>query len=130
MTVVLRLALRRSLTPSSARLGNMTATAFAVVPCRPWPSGRPSSTRATSLSSRVAGLLAPGTSQLLFTLAVRDAGQGRGRRCLRGRCPALLAVAIALVVPDELLSPPLLLGAADQVGGGLALLGERVRPST
>jgi drug/metabolite transporter (DMT)-like permease len=74
----------------------------------------------------LAGAVAPGVSQLLFTHAVRDTGAAR-TAVLMGTAP-LFAVAIALVALREPLRAPLLVGAALIVAGGIALAGERVRP--
>jgi uncharacterized membrane protein len=74
----------------------------------------------------LAGAVAPGLSQLLFTHAVRDAGAAR-TAVLMGTAP-LFAVAIALGALHEPLRAPLLAGAALIVAGGIALAGERVRP--
>src|SRR5215210_1534801 len=74
----------------------------------------------------LAGAIAPGLSQLLFTHAIRDAGAAR-TSVLMGTAP-LFAVAIALVALDEPLRVPLLAGAALIVAGAVALAGERVRP--
>ncbi len=63
----------------------------------------------------LAGLLAPGGSQILFTLAVREVGAAR-TSVMVGAAP-LAAVAIALVVLDEPLRLPLVLGAIAIVGG-------------
>jgi drug/metabolite transporter (DMT)-like permease len=74
----------------------------------------------------LAGLLGPGLSQLLFTLAVREAGASRPS-VIVGTAP-LFAVAIALVFLDEPLNVGLVVGALLVVGGGLLLVGERDRP--
>jgi len=74
----------------------------------------------------LAGLLAPGGSQILFTLAVRDAGASR-TSVMVGAAP-LAAVAIALVALDEPLSAPLVVGALAIVCGGVLLAAERDRP--
>jgi drug/metabolite transporter (DMT)-like permease len=74
----------------------------------------------------LAGLIAPGGSQILFTLAIRDAGPSR-TSVLVGSAP-LVSVAIALVLLDEPLEAGLIGGAILVVGGGLLLIGERVRP--
>jgi uncharacterized membrane protein len=74
----------------------------------------------------LAGLLAPGISQILFTFAVRDAGASRASVTV-GTAP-LFAVAIALVFLDEPLVGGLVLGAALIVGGGILLASERRRP--
>jgi transporter family protein len=75
----------------------------------------------------LAGLLAPGGSQILFTLAVRDAGASRTSVTV-GAAP-LVAVAIALVFLHEPLSLPLLVGAVAIVAGGVLLAAERDRPA-
>ena len=75
----------------------------------------------------LAGVIAPGSSQILFMRAVREAGAAR-TAVLMGTAP-LATVAIALVVLGEPVSAPLLAGAALIVAGGIALAGERVRPA-
>jgi drug/metabolite transporter (DMT)-like permease len=75
----------------------------------------------------VAGLLAPGIAQILFTFGVRDAGASRTSVTV-GTAP-LFAVAIALVFLDEPLVAGLLLGAALIVGGGVLLASDRARPA-
>jgi drug/metabolite transporter (DMT)-like permease len=72
------------------------------------------------------GALAPGASQILFILAIRDAGPSRAA-ILIGTTP-LLSVAIALVALGEPLRPLLLVGTALVVAGGGALARERARP--
>ena len=74
----------------------------------------------------LAGLLGPGASQLLFTVAVRDAGPSR-TSVVVGTAP-LFSVAIALAVLSEPVKAPLLVGAVSIVAGGVLLVGERVRP--
>jgi drug/metabolite transporter (DMT)-like permease len=76
----------------------------------------------------LAGLIAPGASQLLFTLAIRAAGPSR-TSVLVGSAP-LVSVVIALALLDEPLRRPLLAGAVLIVAGGLLLIGERVRPES
>ena len=74
----------------------------------------------------LAGLLAPGGSQILFTLGVREIGASRTSVAV-GAAP-LVAVAIALVFLGEPLRAPLLLGALAVVAGGVLLAAERDRP--
>ena len=74
----------------------------------------------------LAGVLAPGASQILFTLSTREAGASR-TSVVVGTAP-LFAVAIALVALDEPASAPLIVGALLIVGGGIALASERDRP--
>jgi drug/metabolite transporter (DMT)-like permease len=75
----------------------------------------------------LAGVLAPGVSQLLFTFAVRDAGASR-TSVAAGSAP-LFAVAIALVFLDEAFVGAVILGAALIVLGGVLLVGEQRRPA-
>jgi drug/metabolite transporter (DMT)-like permease len=74
----------------------------------------------------LAGLLAPGCAQLLFVLAVREAGPSRAS-VIAGAAP-LIAVTTALIFLGEPLSAPLVIGAVLIVAGGLALITERDRP--
>ncbi len=74
----------------------------------------------------LAGVLAPGLSQVFFILAVREAGPSRAA-ILIGMVP-LISVAIALVLLDEPLRPLLLVGTGFVVGGGIVLARERERP--
>ncbi len=74
----------------------------------------------------LAGLVAPGGSQLLYVRAVREVGSSR-TAVVVGAAP-LVSVTIALAVLREPLEPGLLLGAVLIVVGGLALAGERDRP--
>ncbi|MGH3104863.1 MAG: DMT family transporter [Gaiellaceae bacterium] len=122
MTVALRYPLRAG---ADAELGALVTilTAFAVTvpfalaqgiePAGIWPFA-------------LAGLLGPGLSQLLFTLAVRDAGPSR-TSVVVGTAP-LFSVAIALAFLDEPARVPLVLGALLIVGGGVLLVRERGRP--
>jgi drug/metabolite transporter (DMT)-like permease len=74
----------------------------------------------------LAGVLAPGGSQILFTLAVREIGASRTSVAV-GAAP-LVAVVIALLFLDEPVHAPLLIGAVLVVGGGVLLAAERDRP--
>jgi drug/metabolite transporter (DMT)-like permease len=74
----------------------------------------------------LAGILAPGGSQILFTLAVRDVGASRTSVAV-GAAP-LVSVAIALLVLGEPARPLLLAGALLIVAGGLALALDSRRP--
>jgi drug/metabolite transporter (DMT)-like permease len=74
----------------------------------------------------LAGLIAPGASQILFTLALREAGPSR-TSVVVGAAP-LVAVAIALIALDEPLRAPLAAGGILIVAGGAALATERTRP--
>src|SRR6185503_6171841 len=74
----------------------------------------------------LAGLIAPGGSQVLFTLAVREIGASRTSVAL-GAAP-LVAVAIALIFLGEPVRVPLLIGAVAVVTGGVLLAAEKDRP--
>jgi drug/metabolite transporter (DMT)-like permease len=76
----------------------------------------------------LAGLLAPGGSQLLFVLAVREAGPSRAS-VITGAAP-LVAVTVAVIALDEPVRAPLIVGALLIVVGGLALVAERERPDS
>ncbi|HEY2327864.1 MAG TPA: DMT family transporter [Gaiellaceae bacterium] len=74
----------------------------------------------------LAGVLAPGGSQVLFTLAVREIGASRVSVTV-GAAP-LVAVAIALIFLGEPLRLVLVAGALAVVAGGVLLAAERDRP--
>jgi len=76
----------------------------------------------------LAGLLAPGGAQLLFVLAVREAGPARSS-VIAGAAP-LVAVTVAIVALGEPAKLPLIAGAVLIVAGGLALIAERDRPES
>jgi len=72
------------------------------------------------------GMLVPGASQVIFVLAVRDAGPSRAA-ILIGTAP-LISVLIALTLLDEPFHLALVAGTVLVVAGGAALTLERVRP--
>jgi drug/metabolite transporter (DMT)-like permease len=74
----------------------------------------------------LAGLLAPGASQILYVAAVRDAGASRTALVV-GAAP-LVSVTIALAALGEPVRAPLIVGAVLIVLGGVALTRESVRP--
>ena len=74
----------------------------------------------------LAGVLGPGGSQLLFTLAVRDAGPSRTSVTV-GTAP-LFSVAIALALLDEPAKAGVIVGALLIVVGGILLVREPGRP--
>jgi drug/metabolite transporter (DMT)-like permease len=121
MTVALRLGLRGLADAGGATLATIIpALGVAVVAAAANPDLH------GAWPFLLAGLLAPGGSQILFTLAVREAGASR-TSVMVGGAP-LVAVAIALVALDEPLRAPLVLGALAIVGGGVLLAAERDRP--
>jgi transporter family protein len=121
MTVALRLALRelddaRGATVATVCTAFVVALAAAVFQFDPrgaWPF-------------LLLGVLAPGASQILFTLAVKEVGASRTSVVVGGA--PLVAVVLALVFLDEPLQPALVLGAMGIVAGGVLLAVERDRP--
>ena len=122
MTVALRFALRRA---PDAEVGALLTILPALAVTLPFVAVQTVDLREV-WPFVLAGLLGPGLSQLLFTLAVRDAGPSR-TSVVVGTAP-LFSVAIALVFLDEPLRAGLLLGALLIVAGGFLLVGERGRP--
>jgi drug/metabolite transporter (DMT)-like permease len=127
MTVALRIGLREAPDAQLATLSTVlpalavALTAAVVEATRPAPLGVPQ-----AWPFLLAGLIAPGGSQILFTLAVRAAGPSRTSVAV-GTAP-LVAVAIAILVLGEPLRAPLFIGAVLIVAGGIALVAERGRP--
>jgi drug/metabolite transporter (DMT)-like permease len=124
MTVALRFALRRA---SGAGLGTFAtvASALAVALVALVVSGEDFG--GGDLGWFVlAGALAPTSSQLLFTYAVREVGPSR-TSVLVGTAP-LFAVAVALAALGEPVRAPLIVGALLVVCGGILLVAERGRP--
>jgi drug/metabolite transporter (DMT)-like permease len=74
----------------------------------------------------LAGMLGPGISQILFTLAIRDAGPSRTSVTV-GTAP-LFAVAIALTLLGEPAKAGVLVGGLLIVVGGIVLVHEPGRP--
>ena len=122
MTVALRFALRRA---PDAEVGALLTILPALAVTLPFVAVQTVDLREV-WPFVLAGLLGPGLSQLLFTLAVRDAGPAR--TAVGGGAAPLVSVAIALVFLDEPLRAGLLLGALLIVAGGFLLVGERGRP--
>jgi drug/metabolite transporter (DMT)-like permease len=124
-TVAIRLGLRRSPDPVHGALASaLVALGVAVL-------AGAVSVRDLPLDEvwpfALAGLLAPGLSQILFVTAVGAAGPARVSVVV-GAAP-LVSVVLAVVFLNEPLETALVLGALLIVLGGLALVGERVRPA-
>jgi drug/metabolite transporter (DMT)-like permease len=123
MTVLVRIALR---TGVAAEVGSL----FTIVPAAAVTLGVSLALGDWNIASAwpfvLAGLLAPGVAQILFTFGVRDAGASRTSVTV-GTAP-LFAVATALVFLDEPLVGGLVLGAALIVTGGILLASDRARP--
>ncbi len=127
MTVALRLALRRSPDPELGAVVTVgVAAVVALVAAAAEPAPRFARPRDLAFYA-LAGLIAPGASQLFYTLATRDAGASRTSVVVGGA--PLVAVAIAIGLLDEPVELGLVAGALLIVLGGLTLVGERIRPT-
>ena len=124
MTIAIRIALVRG---ADAEAGAVFTIAAALATTLPFVLAAGDVDVVDVWPFLLAGALGPGASQLLFTLAVRDAGPSR-TSVLVGTAP-LFSVVIALAFLDEPLDVALLLGAVLIVGGGLLLVAERTRPA-
>jgi len=122
MTVFVRLGLRRAPEPRLATLASILPALAIVLVAAAVTGG----SAVDAWPFALAGLLAPGASQILFTRAVGEVGASRASVVV-GSAP-LVAVAIALVVLGEPVSAPLIAGAVLVVGGGIALAAETGRP--
>lgn len=120
MTVAIRIGLGSGDAAGAAAAMLLCATAVAVVAALPQHDFH------RGWEFFLAGLLAPGCSQVLFTLSVKEAGPAR-TSVLVGAAP-LVAVGIALVFLDEPVRVLLVLGGLAVVCGGITLVSERDRP--
>ena len=124
MTIALRVALR----DANAEVGAFVTVLAAFVVVAAWAVLDSASFEARGLAVfALTGLLAPGGSQLLFTLAVRDAGASR-TSVVTGAAP-LFAVVLAFAVLREPFRAGLVAGAVLIVAGGTVLASERARPA-
>ena len=123
MTVLVRIALATGVPPEVGTLFTIvpacTVTGIVAVAHGDWDL-------TNAWPFVLAGLLAPGIAQILFTFAVRDAGASRTSVTV-GMAP-LIAVATALVFLDEPLVAGLVAGAALIVTGGILLASDRATP--
>jgi drug/metabolite transporter (DMT)-like permease len=124
MTVLLRPALARGADPFAGALCTVL-TALAVAAVAAWLTG--GGPVGGLWPFFLAGILGPGISQVLFLLAVRDAGASRTSATV-GTAP-LFAVCFAVVLLDEPIVAGIVAGAALIVAGGVLLAGERDRPA-
>ena len=122
MTVALRFALARE---PDAEAGAVLTIAAALLVTLPFVAAREIDLAGT-WPFLLAGVLGPGCSQLLFTLAVRDAGPSRTSVTV-GTAP-LFSVAIALVLLNEPAKAGVIAGAILIVTGGIVLVREPGRP--
>jgi drug/metabolite transporter (DMT)-like permease len=127
MTVALRFGLRRTPDAAVATLATILPALAVALVAVAVEAGRSVGLRTgDAWPFLLAGILAPGGSQIFFTLGVREAGPSRASVAV-GTAP-LISVALALIVLGEPLKGPLLLGALLIVAGGVALVSERQRP--
>ena len=124
MTVTLRYALRRGVTAETTAF-LMVLIAFVVAAAAIPITG--AGGLASCWPFLLAGIVAPGLSQVLFAYAVRDAGPARASVAV-GMAP-LVSVAIALTLLDEPAKTLVLLGAVAIVLGGIVLALEGSRPA-
>jgi drug/metabolite transporter (DMT)-like permease len=125
MTVAVRLALLRS--PDAVLGAVATALVALAVATAFVPFAAGDASRSDLALFALAGALVPGLSQLLISLAVRDAGAAR-TSVVFGAAP-LVTVVLGLALLGEPFEVPLLVGALLIVAGGTALAAERLRPS-
>ncbi len=124
MTVLVRIALRTGVPPEVGSLFTIVPAATVTLAVT---LARGNWDLASAWPFVLAGLLAPGVAQILFTFGVRDAGASRTSVTV-GTAP-LFAVATALIFLDEPLVAGLLVGAALIVTGGVVLASDRARPA-
>lgn len=124
MTVLLRVALRAG---ASAEAGTLATVLTALVVLGINVAARGEWELQRAWPFLIAGVLAPGCSQILFTAAIRDVGASRASVTI-GTAP-LFAVAIALVFLGEPVIAGVVVGAVLVVVGGALLLSERQRPA-
>ena len=124
MTVTLRQALRRGV-PADVTAFLMVLIAFGVAVAAIPVTGAGGLTSCWPFL--LAGIVAPGCSQVLFAYAVQDAGAARASVVV-GMAP-LVSVAIAFTLLGEPVKPLLLLGAFGIVLGGIVLATESGRPA-
>ena len=128
MTVALRYGLREGRAPDAELGALVTTTAAALVAAVAVMLDRedtPLSLQDAAFFA-LAGLIAPGASQLLFTRAVRDAGPSR-TSVVVGTAP-LFAAAMAIVFLNEPVEVPLVVGGFLVVAAGLMLVSDPGRP--
>jgi drug/metabolite transporter (DMT)-like permease len=128
MTVALRVALRAHPEPDVGAVASTVVAVLVAGIAAALEPGTGELARPRELAVfALAGLLAPGLSQILFVLAVRDAGASR-TAVVVGSAP-LFGATLAILLLDEPFAWPLALGALLIVGAGLLLVGESGRPT-
>jgi drug/metabolite transporter (DMT)-like permease len=128
MSVAVRFGLRGHPEPDTAAVATtffalLVAAAAAVVEAGGGQLAHPEELAVFAL----AGLLAPGVSQIFLTLAIQDVGASRTSVAV-GSAP-LFTATLAILILDEPLEWPLAVGATLIVGAGIILAAETVRPA-
>jgi drug/metabolite transporter (DMT)-like permease len=129
MTVALRVALRGHPEPDVGAVASTVVAVLVVGVAAALDPGTGELARPRELAVfALAGLLAPGVSQIFFVLAVRDAGASR-TAVVVGSAP-LFGATLAILLLDEPFEWALALGAVLIVAAGLLLVGEGARPTS
>jgi drug/metabolite transporter (DMT)-like permease len=128
MTVALRIGIRSHPEPDVAAIVTTAIGFLVAIVAAAFESGTGELARPRELAVfALAGLIAPGVSQIFLTFAVRDAGAGR-TSVVVGSAP-LFAATLAILLLDEPFEWPLALGALLIVGAGIVLAAETARPA-
>lgn len=128
MTVALRAGLRRHPEPDLAAVAMTTVALMVALVAAVFDPGTGELARPEELAVfALAGLIAPGVSQIFLVLAVRDVGAGR-TSVVVGSAP-LFAATLAILLLDEPFEWPLAIGALLIVGAGVLLAAETARPA-
>jgi drug/metabolite transporter (DMT)-like permease len=128
MTVALRVALRAHPEPDLGAVVSTAAAVLVAVVAGSLDSSTGELAHPKELAVfALAGLLAPGISQIFFVLAVRDVGAGR-TSVVVGSAP-LFSATLAILLLDEPFEWPLAVGASLIVGAGVVLAAETARPA-
>lgn len=128
MTVALRAALRSRPEPDVAAVATTVVALLVALGAIVLDPGTGELARPKELAVfALAGLIAPGLSQILLVLAVRDVGAGR-TSVVVGSAP-LFAATLAILLLDEPFEWVLAAGAVLIVGAGVLLAAETARPA-
>lgn len=128
MTVALRIGIRSHPEPELAAIVTTAVGFLVAIVAAAFENGTGELARPKELAVfALAGLIAPGVSQIFLTFAVRDVGAGR-TSVVVGSAP-LFAATLAILLLDEPFEWPLAIGALLIVGAGIVLAAETVRPA-
>ena len=128
LTVAIRVALRNHPEPDIAAVATTLVALLVAILAAVFEPGTGELAHPKELAVfALAGLLAPGVSQIFLVLAIRDVGAGR-TSVIVGSAP-LFAATLAILLLDEPFEWPLALGAFLIVGAGILLAAESVRPA-